>query len=750
MSPARPLRHGHARLLLLAALLAFAAPVLLRGEVVFPHRNREELGLPPAPAGRPESRVFSDLSSVFVPQLHQHLNGDAAGWLSTWDPHTELGRPSLHTGGLSKAFVLTHALSWVSDDAFRVYTALALAAVAGTGLFGFELLAALGLHPAACLAGALSLALGAFVPFWLRFALFVWGICWTLALLWATTRLLERPSPLRALGLAFAVHALLLTGYPQQVVWHAWLVAGYALLRLARQPLAARARLRRALAWAGAVLAGGLSTLPVTLDLALLARRSARLGADADFFLAALPALEGAREALAFLVTSFDPLWLGSPLLEAYPARFDGVALLPLGAACALWSLLDGLPRRLWPAQAFAALTLLLALVPEAFQIGIRYAGLGLSRFDPLAAGLIPLAALAAYGADHALRNGLRQRSAALLLAGLPGPLLAAAAAGAGLPVAPGPVLAALGLAAGACAVALTRSAALLALLALAGAAHYALPLRGMRPLEEIARDSELAALLRRETGDGSRYALVGDAGLLLPSNQEQLLGLRSVHTYDSLSSRAYQAWAQRASEAGTRVYGRYFRSLASPRDLSRPALDAAGVGVWVAPGGLGPAAAGERLAALGGGGIYRARERPLLEAQLTGFEETGGALRLAGRLRELPRLPVARTLDRDDRLEFQVTPASGPTLLFVSQQHHPHWRAFAGAVELACLPVDGIFLGVLLPPGTGSVELRFLPHARHAWIPQLGFALLFAAAAAAALARRLRGRTRRASPARS
>jgi hypothetical protein len=283
----------------------------------------------------------------------------------------------------------------------------------------------------------------------------------------------------------------------------------------------------------------------------------------------------------------------------------------------------------------------------------------------------------------------------------------------------------------GTCALALarSRSAALLALLALASAAHYALPLRLLRPEAEIARDSELVQLLRRETRDGSRYALVGEPGRLLPSNQEQLLGLRSIHTYDSLSPRAYQAWARRASQTGTQLYGRHFRSLAAPHDLASPALDAAGVAVWVAPQGLRPDKRGEQLAPLGRGGVYRAHERPILEAQLARFETAGGEVRLGGLLRELPRLPVRRSLDQGDRLSFEVSPTPERTLLFVSQQHHPHWRAFADGVELASVPVDGLFLGVLLPPGTRSVELRFLPNARLAWLPQAAFAALFAAA---------------------
>ena len=125
--------HRQAFGLLLAVLLAYFAPVIFRGEVIFPHDNRVEVGAQPVKGERISNRKFSDMSSTSIPELHHQLLGNAHGWISTWNPHVEMGRPTWQFNGLGKAFVLTHALSLVSDDAFLVYTWLTVLAVSLIG-----------------------------------------------------------------------------------------------------------------------------------------------------------------------------------------------------------------------------------------------------------------------------------------------------------------------------------------------------------------------------------------------------------------------------------------------------------------------------------------------------------------------------------------------------------------------------------------------------------------------------------------
>jgi hypothetical protein len=57
-------------LLLLGTFLLLFSRVLFRSEVIFPHDNTLEVGLPEKPnSTRISNRKFSDGSSVFIPEL---------------------------------------------------------------------------------------------------------------------------------------------------------------------------------------------------------------------------------------------------------------------------------------------------------------------------------------------------------------------------------------------------------------------------------------------------------------------------------------------------------------------------------------------------------------------------------------------------------------------------------------------------------------------------------------------------------
>ncbi len=88
------------------------------------------------------------------------------------------------------------------------------------------------------------------------------------------------------------------------------------------------------------------------------------------------------------------------------------------------------------------------------------------------------------------------------------------------------------------------------------------------------------------------------------------------------------------------------------------------------------------------------------------------------------------------------LTALEAPTLLFVSMQWHPHWRAritsAAGGVRgSGPLRVNDFYLGVALPPGSQRVELEFRPWSRWMWVTHV----LFAAGAAVAAWRAWRAR---------
>lgn len=187
----------------------------------------------------------------------------------------------------------------------------------------------------------------------------------------------------------------------------------------------------------------------------------------------------------------------------------------------------------------------------------------------------------------------------------------------------------------------------------------------------------------------------------------------------------------QRSVAREKETYGRHFRRIEGDELLGGPELARAGVSLLLSGGDIAPSVA-ERIGAVAGVGLFRPRAAPVLEAQLARWREDAGGVASDGAWDGAERLALQRVEDRGDRLAFRLTPCEGPTLLFVSQQFHPQWRARAAGRALETVLVDGFYQGVRVPPGTGAVELEFRPHARWAWLPQVLFALAGSAAIAA------------------
>jgi hypothetical protein len=732
--PETTMRDSQALLILLLALAAFLGAAVAPGQAIFPHANDRELGAPPTvDAGRPSSRKHSDASSQFVPELHHQLTGDRSGWISVWNPHVELGRPTAHMSAISPAFWPTRLLSWLSGDAFRVYTWLSMLAIASTCLFAMLLLRAEGLAAPAALAGALTIGLGVFASYWATFALFVFGLAWTLAWLWLNRLWLARRDPLALLGVVVAVQALLLSAYPQQIVWHVGFVVLYTLHAASAGEGGLRARLP-ALAWiAIAAVLGVLAAAPVYVDLALDAARSARLDAPVEFFQQVLPRVDGLADALAQMSQLYDASLYGDAFDPRRTPAFDGLSLTPLvvfgiAAACAerYW-------RRDWPLELFVGVALVATYSSAAYGLGVESGVLGLSRFVPLAGALVPIAILAARGFDALLRDpSPRPRLAVGFLAGT-ALLLCASEAFGSAPLIGSGVVAAASFAAAAAIFALRPSGRLLVAIALASVFVYARPLLLVRPIDEIRTDSALVQALHRATSDGSRFAWVDR--FVIPSNQETLLGLRSVHTYNSLSSRAYQRWTRRVSARGAISQGRSFQVIDGTARLSPRELRQADVGVLVAPVRL-DAALARPVARSGPLWIHRSVVPPVEGGQA----ETWSRALEGGAVLSDEEFDSAREVEfleaSDDHVRIRVASSDATTLVWVGWQFHPRWIARGGGRHLETLIVDDLFQGVLVPAGVEEVELRFEPWVRWAWVPQ---ACLLVAASACFFARRRR-----------
>lgn len=714
---------------LIALLVLFFAPIVLRGRVIYPHDNRVEMGIgTPDESGLPKNRQFTDQSSFYVPEIHHHLNGDHVAWLSTWNPHVELGRPSSHVSGFSPVFVVTRVLSWFTRDAFVVYTVLAILAVVGAAIFAFLWFSALGLHPWACFAGAAGLALGVFAIYWLTFAMFLWGLCWTLAIAWLVVKFLERATFARGFWIAFCVHALLLTAYPQQIVWHGYLLVLFTIGWWWREPQRA---LRPLVLLAVCAIVGFALAAPVYLDLLHSSVNSARAGVDVEYFLPSLPIVQNLRDVAAYVSLSIDPFASGNPIDPAYAPRFNGIALTPFFAALVAIACLEGGWHRAWPWLAFASVCFVLSIWPDAYVFGVKHLGLSFSRFVPLAAATIPLGVAATLALDRTLNVGFRRPWLAIAVAAIV-PIFsivfqASTRDSAGL---------AIGLVvfAGFAALVWTRKTWLVPVLVVASVALYTSRLVLARPESEIARTSPLVERLRELTRDGTRYAFVGaKAGIVLPPNQEAQNGLRSIHSYDSLASRLYDAWVLRVSEVGARTFGRHFARIANESRLGSDDIALGSVSTMVSTAPLRSAAI-EAAGEVDGFHLYRAKAAPVRFGQFDVFTESvGGGFTLGASSAHAAPHPVKIVEEHDDRLVLQISPSDHATLLFVSRQFHADWHATVGdemhRTNVVPVLVDGFYLGVVVPPAAQRVELEFRPWARWMWVSQLALVVGFAIA---------------------
>lgn len=106
----------------------------------------------------------------------------------------------------------------------------------------------------------------------------------------------------------------------------------------------------------------------------------------------------------------------------------------------------------------------------------------------------------------------------------------------------------------------------------------------------------------------------------------------------------------------------------------------------------------------------FRALEEALVEAPLAGDAWTGGVATLE--TRSVNRL----------RLE---TEGPGPGLVVLSEGYDPGWRATAHGESLPVHRVDGLLIGVEVPPGAQIVELNYEPRLWRAGLAGSGLASL-------------------------
>lgn len=309
--------------------VALIWPYLLGGDVIAPHRQFSELAIADQTGSKQiENRKFSDFTNGYIPEIFEHRNGARSGWLTLWVAQNELGRPAYQTSGFSPAYMPTWLISKGTDSPWKYITILSLGTCFFAGLFILLFSREVGLSPLSGLIAGLWLATSPLFMYWLTFSMFPAVWCWSAGALWSVTRLAKFPDFLGWGVLAFSGYSLLMTAYPQLVVFHAYLLSGYGVWLAYHQARISRYALAKLLALAeSALVVDAALAFPVYRDLFILSSESARVAPDPSFFTMVLPKFASFAELVRFFVLSAIPEVYGNPISPSFPFSYDGLSV---------------------------------------------------------------------------------------------------------------------------------------------------------------------------------------------------------------------------------------------------------------------------------------------------------------------------------------------------------------------------------------------------------------------------------------
>lgn len=729
--PLMKLTYRGALILFALLFVVLIWPYWLGGDVIAPHRQLSELAIADQTGAKQiENRKFSDFTNGYIPEISEHLNGARSGWLTLWVAQNELGRPAYQISGFSPAYMSTWLISKGTDNPWKYITILSLGTCFLAGLFILLFAREAGLSPLSGLIAGLGLAASPLFMYWLTFPMFPAVWCWAAGALWAVTRLAKRPDILGWGVLAFSGYSLLMTAYPQPVVFHAYLLGGYGLWLAYHQARVSRLELAKFLTLAAsALVVGAALAFPVYRDLFILSSESARVAPDPSFFTMVLPKFASFAELVRFFVLSTVPEIFGNPIAPSFPFSYDGLSVTLIVTFFAIVALLTAF-KKTWGWWLAILVLCLLAFIHPLYVLGVKYFGFNLSRSTPLGSIMLPLTVITAFGIDAlAKRTDHRQFSRAVFVGGAVTLIVVALGVAFGIsqhvPIRWGLVVGLLGVS-GLLIAQYDRTRPTLLMLALASVlVMTSYPLMLKQDPAQIAMTSPLVEQVRGNLPSGSRYAVAAPGVSVLPPNLNATLGIASVHSYNSLSSTRYHTLIKSLG-GEVQTYGRWNGAI-SP-DFAGAMFWMSNISLILSPGKL----VHDNLESLGeasGIHLYRVVSRMGESLQVVPPQLDMSATRL---VLDDPRGMVTNTpvkiLDQGDVLEFEVKP-SAPSVFLLSQKFHRDWEALAetshGWQAAQTVELNGVFQGVLLPPETRRVRLDFKPLARYAWIAHVFWLLL-------------------------
>lgn len=712
-------------LVYVAYFLALTFPYWMHGEVAAPYRQSAEIAAPEInDAEHIENKKFSDYANGYIPELSVQMNGPRSGWLAVWTNQNELGRPLQQISGFSRAYFPSWLIAGITDNPQRFITLLSLGTCFLAGLFILMLCRELRLSPIAGLLAAGCLVGSPLFMYWLVFPMFLAVFCWSAGALYALTRLERRPDLLGGSVLTFSIYSLLMTGYPQLVIFHAYILTVYvAYLAFRHWRSTGWPPTARYLAViTSAVATGGLLAMPMLADLAYAASESARVAPETSFFTDILPKLDSPIAALRILALSLSPEIFGNPISPSHPFPYDGLSATPLVIFLTLLGLLLCLPKT-WGWWLAIVVFCALAFIHPLYVFGVEHLGFNLSRNNPIYSTALPLTIIAAYGGDTLVKRlQVYQYSRPVLLSAsgtIIGMLIAVGFALEQDLLIRWSVVVMTLVVSGLLAAQFDRNRPILLVTALFMVGTYiSFPLMLRQEPSAIVTTSPLVKKVRDNLPPGARYAIAYPGLIELPSNLNATLSLPSIHSYNSLSSKRYHSLIGALGGEVT-TYGRWNGSI-SP-DYSGTTFWMSNIALVLSPAKLEHKNL-DYLEQVGNVYLYRVASKMGCCLQVTFSPDniTTDGVQIDDP-RNLSMHPSSKILDQGDLLDFNVQGSNQASLLILSQKFHRDWHAQAlttsGWSDVKTVSVNGVFQGVLLPEHTHKVHMRFRPYVRFAWI---------------------------------
>jgi hypothetical protein len=721
-------------------------------------------------AREPDNLQLSDAAFQFFPWFAFVAEGLRDGEIRQWNPYLLAGLPVTPNGNVSPYYPPTWLAAVLSPfDAYDLFVLLHLV----LGALGVYVVGrTFGIRPLASWVAGLLAFTAAFWVHWSTHLVHLAGMVWMPWLLAATWWVVTGPSLRRTAALAAVAGLWLLGGSPQYLYFGSLALAGWVVTLLAGRRLRSRKPVVvPAAAFALAMALGALVAAPVLLPTLATSGQVVR-ARETEAPTGHVPRREAIRALVPGatgnpadhrLVGSNDELRMDAPFLGVTAVVLAGAALGGLGGRARGRLLLAG----------GAAASLLLAFTALPHQVLFEVVpGYDRFRSSPRWLFLLPAFALplAALGLQDLLAGARRARTAMVATAGTAGVAVVAWFAWAqGQPGAP---------------VAYFRSRALLAggvLAVVAGAGwvgrtrpRLALAVVAAAALGEVAfhtprwypKVDQATAYPRTEVSDlaaarGGRIITVGVRSPFPTFGPDisMLYGVADAGGLSVLFPKDYDRYLRLIDDYG--IYAQEFNvapSLSRGELLASPLLDALDVRTVLAERDVAIPAEYHRLVPLStepwayarpspGGAVVVAAAQPATEEGMWAAvaapawdpSATAAVLGLRG-----PVVGTGGTATPGpappDRERWEVeAPAGG--FLRVSARWAEGWSATVGGRPAAVLRADGVFRGVIVPPGRHTVEFSYrnTEEMRGRWVAGGALAALAALVVAPGKVRRRR-----------